>query len=69
MQIDITTLDNANAGSVELPDAIFAASPRPDIMARVVQWQLSKRRAGTHKVKGMGEVSGTTKKPDRKSVV
>ena len=63
MQIDITTLDNANAGSVELPDAIFAASPRPDIMARVVQWQLSKRRAGTHKVKGMGEVSGTTKKP------
>jgi large subunit ribosomal protein L4 len=63
MQIDITTLDNASAGSVELPDAIFAASPRPDIMARVVAWQLSKRRAGTHKVKGMGEVSGTTKKP------
>ncbi len=32
-------------------------------MARVVHWQLSKRRAGTHKIKGMGEVSGTTKKP------
>jgi large subunit ribosomal protein L4 len=32
-------------------------------MARVVHWQLAKRRAGTHKVKGMGEVSGTTKKP------
>jgi large subunit ribosomal protein L4 len=27
-------------------------------MARVVHWQLAKRRAGTHKVKGMGEVSG-----------
>ena len=32
-------------------------------MARVVHWQLAKRRAGTHKTKGMGEVSGTTKKP------
>ena len=63
MQIDITTLDNGRAGSVELPDDIFAAQPRPDIMARVVHWQLAKRRAGTHKVKGMGEVSGTTKKP------
>ncbi len=63
MQIGITTLDNAPAGSVELPDALFAATPRPDIMARVVNWQLAKRRAGTHRTKGMGEVSGTTKKP------
>ena len=63
MQIDITTLDNGQAGSVELPDDIFATSPRQDIMARVVHWQLAKRRAGTHRVKGMGEVSGTTRKP------
>ena len=32
-------------------------------MARVVHWQQAKRRAGTHRTKGMGEVSGTTKKP------
>jgi large subunit ribosomal protein L4 len=63
MQVDIKTLDNGSAGTAELPDEIFAATPRADIMARVVHWQLSKRRAGTHKVKGMGEVSGTTKKP------
>lgn len=63
MQVDVKTLDNGTAGTAELPDAIFAASPRADIMARVVHWQLAKRRAGTHKVKGMGEVSGTTKKP------
>ena len=49
----------------ELPDEIFGAEPRPDIMARVVHWQQAKRRAGTHKVKGMGEVQGTTKKPYR----
>ncbi len=63
MQIDIKTLDNTSAGSTELPDEYFAATPRADIMARVVHWQQAKRRAGTHKVKGMGEVRGTTKKP------
>jgi large subunit ribosomal protein L4 len=63
MQIEIKTLDNGSAGSAELPDAIFAAEPRADIMARVVHWQQAKRRAGTHKTKGMGEVQGTTKKP------
>jgi large subunit ribosomal protein L4 len=65
MQIEIKTLDNGSAGSAELPDEIFATEPRPDIMARVVHWQQAKRRAGTHKVKGMGEVQGTTKKPYR----
>ena len=63
MQIDIRTLDNGSAGIAELPDEIFAQAPRADIMARVVHWQLAKRRAGTHSTKGMGEVSGTTKKP------
>ena len=63
MQIDIITLENAAAGSAELPDDIFKIEPRKDIMARVVHWQLSKRRGGNHKVKGMAEVSGTTKKP------
>lgn len=65
MQIEIKTFDNGTAGTAELPDEIFAATPRADIMARVIHWQLSRRRAGTHKVKGMGEVSGTTKKPYR----
>jgi large subunit ribosomal protein L4 len=65
MQVKVITLDNAEAGEIELPDEFFAAEPRADIMARVVHWQLAKRRAGTHKVKGLGEVSGTTKKPYR----
>jgi large subunit ribosomal protein L4 len=63
MQRDIITLENAPAGTADLPDEFFAATPRKDIMARVVHWQLSKRRSGNHKVKGMAEVSGTTKKP------
>ena len=63
MQIEIRTLDNGAAGMIDLPDGLFAANPRADIMARVVHWQQAKRRAGTHKTKGMGEVQGTTKKP------
>jgi large subunit ribosomal protein L4 len=63
IKITALTLDNAPAGEVELPAELFGAEPRADIMARVVHWQLAKRRAGTHKVKGMGEVQGTTKKP------
>jgi len=65
MQIEVTTLDKAAAGNAELPDDLFAAKPRADIMARVVHWQLAKRRAGTHSTKGMDDVSGTTRKPYR----
>jgi large subunit ribosomal protein L4 len=63
MQIEIKTLDGGAAGSTDLPEQLFGAKVRPDIIARVVHWQLMKRRAGTHQTRGMGEVSGTTKKP------
>jgi large subunit ribosomal protein L4 len=63
MQIAIKTLDNAEAGTADLPDDIFSVTPRADIMARVVHWQLAKRRSGNHKTKGLSEVRGTTKKP------
>ena len=65
MKLPVISLDNAQVGEIDLPEDVFGAAPRADIMARVVHWQLAKRRAGTHKVKGMGEVSGTTKKPYR----
>ena len=63
MQVDIKTLANGTSGQVDLPDEFFGQTPRNDIIARVIHWQMAKRRAGTHKTKGMGEVSGTTKKP------
>jgi len=64
MKIHITTLENGKAGEADLPEEIFRCHPpRPDIMARVCTGSKSKRRSGNHKVKGMGEVSGTTKKP------
>ncbi len=63
MMVPVKTLDNGDAGEIELSDAVFGLEPRRDILQRVVTWQLAKRRAGTHKTKGMGEVRGTTKKP------
>jgi large subunit ribosomal protein L4 len=65
MKADIITLDAKSVGSLDLPDAIFGVEVRGDILQRVVRWQLAKRQAGTHKVKGRSEVSGTTKKPFR----
>jgi large subunit ribosomal protein L4 len=62
MKLDVTTLDGASAGSVELADEIYGLEPRPDILQRCVRWQLAKRRAGTHKSKGRSEINRTTKK-------
>ena len=62
MQADIKTLDNESAGSLELSDAIFGLKPRPDLLHRMVRYQLARRQAGTHKTKGRSEIKGTTKK-------
>jgi len=62
MKAKVLTLDAADAGEIELNDAIFGLEPRADLMHRVVVWQLAKRRAGTHKTKTRGEVNRTTKK-------
>ena len=50
---------------VDLLSSIFQRELRKDILDRVVQWQLAKRRSGNHKTKGISEISGTTRKPYR----
>ena len=65
MKCDVINLENKKVGSVDLMDAVFGVEVRPDILARVVDWQLAKRRAGTHSVKNLSTISGTTKKPFR----
>ena len=62
MKINVKTIDNKAAGDITLADAVFGVAPRADIVARVVKWQLAKRRAGTHKVKSRAEVAITTAK-------
>ncbi len=63
MKLQVKNLDNEAVGEIELDDAVFGVRVRADILARMVNWQLAKRRAGTHKTKGISEIQGTTKKP------
>src|ERR1700688_2535921 len=63
MKLDVVTLAGAKAGQIDLSDAIFGIGDiRLDIPARCVNWQLAKRRAGTHKVQTRNENSRTGKK-------
>ena len=63
MKLAVKTLDNKNAGSIDVDDGVFGLPARPDILARMVRWQLAKRRRGTHDTKEIGEVSGGGRKP------
>ena len=62
MKLNVKTLDGAEAGEIDLADAIFGLPVRADLLQRCVVWQLAKRRAGTHKAKIRSEVKATSKK-------
>jgi large subunit ribosomal protein L4 len=62
MQVAVTTLEQGDAGTIELDPAVFGQPLRGDILHQVVRWQLAKRRQGTHKAKTRGEVKATTRK-------
>ena len=57
MKCPVTTLDNDKAGEIELSDSVFAQPVRKDILTRVVNWQLAKRRAGTASTQNRSEVT------------
>jgi large subunit ribosomal protein L4 len=62
VKYDLTSIDGAAAGSLELSDAIFGLEPRADIIARMVRWQLAKRQSGDHKTLGRADINRTGKK-------
>lgn len=63
MKTQVVSLDAKKVGEIELNEAVFGLEVRSDILDRVVQWQLAKRRAGTHATRTISQLSGTTKKP------
>ncbi|AWK86595.1 50S ribosomal protein L4 [Azospirillum thermophilum] len=65
MKATIKNLNNETVGEIELSDDVFGLPARTDLLARMVNWQLAKRRSGNHKTKGISEIQGTTKKPYR----
>ena len=59
MKTSVTTLAAKKSGTVELADHIFGLEPRADLLHRMVNYQLAKRRAGTHKVKNRSDIRAT----------
>lgn len=62
MKIAVKTLDGADAGEIELADAVFGLEPRKDILFRVINWQLAKRRAPARASRERSDVNRTGKK-------
>jgi large subunit ribosomal protein L4 len=62
VKLKIVDLDNKPGKDIDLNDNVFGVEPRSDIMARVVRWQLAKRRLGNHKVQTRSDVKMTTAK-------
>jgi large subunit ribosomal protein L4 len=62
MELQITTLDGKDAGSVTLNADIFGLEVRQDILHRMVRYQQLKAMAGTHDVKHRSEGVRTGKK-------
>jgi large subunit ribosomal protein L4 len=60
--VDIKNLEGKNVGQVDLPDDVYKAKVNPDLLHETVRWYQAAQRAGTHKTKGRGEVSGSGKK-------
>jgi large subunit ribosomal protein L4 len=60
--VDVKNLEGKTVGQVSLDDTVFAADVNPHLLHETVRWYLASQRAGTHKVKGRGEVSGSGKK-------
>src|SRR5437773_1474071 len=63
LSVPVVDLNKKEVGTVDVPEEIFKAEVRPDIMQGVVRWQLACRRAGTVATKTKGLVRGGGKKP------
>ena len=61
--LDLVTVDNQKAGTVELSAAVFEAAVKPHLFHAEVRRQLATRRSGTHATKNRALVSGGGQKP------
>jgi len=62
MELQVTTLEGKEAGSVTVNDDVFGLEVRADLLHRMVRYQQLKAMAGTHDVKHRSEGVRTGKK-------
>ena len=58
----IIDLDNKSKDNIDLPRFIFSSEIKKEIVAKVINQQLSNKRQGSHKVKERNEVVGSNAK-------
>ncbi|MBP9711695.1 MAG: 50S ribosomal protein L4 [Candidatus Pacebacteria bacterium] len=63
MEAKIYNLKGTDAGTISLPEKVFAAKWRADLVHQVVEGMRSNKRSGTADTKDRGEVRGGGKKP------
>jgi large subunit ribosomal protein L4 len=63
MKLDVVNLENKKVGDVDVNDAVFGGRVKTDLIWASVVRQNAGERAGTHKAKSRGQVSGSGKKP------
>lgn len=62
MKFQMIDINGNITGEIECSDTVFGIDSRADIVARVIHWQLAKKRSGSHNVKNKSAVHGTTRK-------
>ncbi|MHB8540200.1 MAG: 50S ribosomal protein L4 [Candidatus Acidiferrales bacterium] len=60
--VDVKNLNGETVGQLDLADDVFAARVNPHVLHETVRHYLASQRAGTHKTKAKGEVSGAGRK-------
>ncbi len=62
MKLDVLTIDNKKSSAMELDSSVFEVEVRSDILHRMVNWQLAKRRSGNRKTLERSEITGSRAK-------
>src|SRR5579863_9128182 len=60
--VDVKNLEGKKVGTVNLADDVFSAKVNQNLLHETVRHYLASQRAGTHKTKAKGEVSGAGRK-------